>query len=159
MTYCSILRPNKNVMVCIKTNFSNHSKDHRVIFVIIVIKLIENKFCLWIKLSRPTGPSSIKLTYLMAPGSERVNDTGKNQLYYTKTELTKRSVCPAETQICLGIRIGWSQPSLSDWRGFGSLATYTCIALTLIRLGGCEGWTSRGAYVICMFYRVSTPIV
>ena len=32
--------------------------------------------------------------------------------------------CPAKTQICLGIRPVWSEPSLSAWRKLGSLASH-----------------------------------
>ena len=34
------------------------------------------------------------------------------------------SVCPAKTQISLGIRPVWSESSLSAWRKLGSLATH-----------------------------------
>ena len=34
------------------------------------------------------------------------------------------AVCPAKTQISLGIRPVWSEPSLSAWRRTGSLATH-----------------------------------
>ena len=36
----------------------------------------------------------------------------------------KMSVCPAKTQISLGIRPVWSGSSLSAWRNLGSLATH-----------------------------------
>ena len=42
------------------------------------------------------------------------------------------TVCPTKTQISLGIRPVWSV-LLSPWRKLGSL--------TLIRLGGCPGWS------------------
>ena len=34
------------------------------------------------------------------------------------------AVCPAKTQISLGIRLVWSESSLSAWRKLGSLATH-----------------------------------
>ena len=40
------------------------------------------------------------------------------------TKTTKWSVCPAKTQISLGIRPVWSESSLSAWRNTGSLATH-----------------------------------
>ena len=39
------------------------------------------------------------------------------------TKPTKWHVCPAKTQISLGIRPVWSETSLSTWRKLGSLAT------------------------------------
>ena len=36
----------------------------------------------------------------------------------------KMSVCPAKTQISLGIHPAWSESSLSAWRNLGSLATH-----------------------------------
>ena len=36
----------------------------------------------------------------------------------------KVSVCPAKTQISLGLHPGWSASSLSTWRKLGSLATH-----------------------------------
>ena len=41
-----------------------------------------------------------------------------------KTKPTKWPVCPAKTQISLGIRPVWSEPLLSTWRNLWSLATY-----------------------------------
>ena len=40
------------------------------------------------------------------------------------TKPTKWHVCPAKTQISLGIRPVWSESSLSAWRKLGSLATH-----------------------------------
>ena len=40
------------------------------------------------------------------------------------TKPTKWHVCPAKTQISLGICPVWSEASLSAWRKLGSLATY-----------------------------------
>ena len=57
------------------------------------------------------------------------------------TKPTKWHVLPANTQISLGIRPVWSESSLSAWRKLVSLATHECTAKTLIRLGGCPGWS------------------
>ena len=40
------------------------------------------------------------------------------------TKPTKWQMCPAKTQISLGIRPVWSESSLSTWRNLGSLATH-----------------------------------
>ena len=40
------------------------------------------------------------------------------------TKPTEWHVCPAKTQISLGIRPVWSESSLSAWRKLGSLATH-----------------------------------
>ena len=40
-----------------------------------------------------------------------------------REKTNKMAVCPAKTQISLGIRPVWSESSLSAWRKFGSLAT------------------------------------
>ena len=40
------------------------------------------------------------------------------------TKQTKWHVRPVKTQISLGIRLVWSESSLSTWRKLGSLATY-----------------------------------
>ena len=40
-------------------------------------------------------------------------------------ETNKVTVCPAKTQISLGIRPVWSESSLSTWGKLGSLATYS----------------------------------
>ena len=56
------------------------------------------------------------------------------------TKPTKWHVCPAKTQISLGIHPVWSESSLSAWRKLGSLSTHWVQAKTLIRLGGCPGW-------------------
>ena len=58
---------------------------------------------------------------------------------YDKTN--KWHVRPAKTQISLGIRPVLSESSLSAWRQLGSLATGWAQANTLIRLGGCPGWS------------------
>ena len=57
----------------------------------------------------------------------------------------KMTVRPAKTPISLCIRPVWSESSLSAWRKLGSLATHWAQAKTLIRLGGCPGWSSLGA--------------
>ena len=69
------------------------------------------------------------------------------------------SVRPAKTQTSLGIRTVWSESSLSAWRKFGPLATVPTesTAKTLIRLGGCPGWSesSLGAHSLCWFCHVA----
>ena len=45
-------------------------------------------------------------------------------LSHLMTKPTKWHVCPAKTQISLGIRPVWSKSSLSAWRKLGSLATH-----------------------------------
>ena len=45
-----------------------------------------------------------------------------NEPWHDKTN--KMSVCPAKTQISLGIRPVWSESSLFAWRKFESLATH-----------------------------------
>ena len=127
--------------------------------------------------------------------------TVKTYLSRLMTKPAKWHVCPAKTQISLGIPPVWSESSLSAWRKFGSLATHWahsadfCLlpyilktiwcmnrvfavvwtnlgslttrwahsedwsdwsvfaAKTLIRLGGCPGWSesSLGAQSFCWF--------
>ena len=48
----------------------------------------------------------------------------KSQMSRHMTKPTKWHVRPAKTQISLGIRPVWSEPSLSAWRNIGSLATH-----------------------------------
>ena len=45
-------------------------------------------------------------------------------LSHLMTKPTKWHVCPAKTQISLGMRPVWSETSLSAWRKLGSLATH-----------------------------------
>ena len=61
------------------------------------------------------------------------------------------SVRPAKTQISLGIRPFWSESLLSAWRNLGSLPNERTVK-TLIRLGGCLGWSesSLGAQVLLL---------
>ena len=65
----------------------------------------------------------------------------------------KMTVYPAKTQISLGIRPVGSESLLSAWRKLGSLATHWAQAKTLIRLGGCPGWSEslQGAQSFCWF--------
>ena len=66
------------------------------------------------------------------------------------TKPTKWHVCPAKTQISLGIHPVWSESSLSAWRKLG----YPMGAQwRLIRLGGCPGWSESllGAESFCWF--------
>ena len=68
------------------------------------------------------------------------------------TKPTKWPVCPAKTQISLGICPVWSESSLSALRNVGSLATIKHIAKTLTSLGRYLGWfeSSLGAQVILL---------
>ena len=53
-----------------------------------------------------------------------------------------------------------SESLLSAWKKFGSLATIESTAKTLIRLGGCRGWSSlRWAHMpLCWFCREAAQI-
>ena len=94
-----------------------------------------------------------------------MSDVSRNRLYrfmiiafeprHDKTNDV--SVCPAKTEISLGIRPFWSESSLSAWRKLGFLATQWAQAKTLIRLGGCPDWSesSLGAQSLCWFCRVA----
>ena len=66
---------------------------------------------------------------------------------------SKMNVRPAKTQISQGMRQVWSESSLSAWRNIGSIATHWAQGKTLIRLGGCPGWSesSLGAHLFCWF--------
>ena len=55
----------------------------------------------------------------------QLHDICLNEPRHDKTN--KMSVCPAKTQISLGIRLVWSESSLSTWRKLGSLATHWAI--------------------------------
>ena len=61
-------------------------------------------------------------------------------------------LCAQQRQISLGIRPVWSEYSLSTWRNIGSSATHWAQAKTLIRLGGCPGWSesSLGTQIILL---------
>ena len=61
-------------------------------------------------------------------------------------------VRPAKTRVSLNIRQVWSESSLSAWRKLGSLATHWSTTNTLIRLGGCPGWSESllGAHAILL---------
>ena len=77
------------------------------------------------------------------------------QLSRLMTKPTKWPVRPAKTQICLGIRPGWSESSLSAWRKLRSLATHWAHSedwSDWARLGGCPGWSesSLGAHAILL---------
>ena len=47
-----------------------------------------------------------------------------SRLSHSMTKPTKRHLHPAKTHISLGIRLVWSEPSLSAWRNRGSLAIH-----------------------------------
>ena len=69
-----------------------------------------------------------------------------------RDKTNKMTVRPAKTQISLGIRPVCSESSLSAWRKLGFLATHWAHSETLIRLGGCPGWSesSQGAHAILL---------
>ena len=73
----------------------------------------------------------------------------------------KVSVRPAKTKISLGIRPVWSVSSLSAWRKRGSLATHWAQAKTLIRLGGCPGWSESDlvAHSFCWFCHAVAHVI
>ena len=64
----------------------------------------------------------------------------------------KMTYAPREDSDQPGHPSVWSESSLSAWRNLGTLATIECTAKTLIRLGGCPGWSesSLGAKVILL---------
>ena len=66
---------------------------------------------------------------------------------YRMTKPTKRPVCPAKTQISLGIHTVWSESSLCAWRNLWSLATHWAHSEDSDQKGGCPGWieSSLGA--------------
>ena len=60
----------------------------------------------------------------------------------------------AKIQISLGIRPVWLESSLSAWRkrtAHGFLATHWAQAKTLIRLGGCPGWSESSLGAILSY--------
>ena len=81
-----------------------------------------------------------------------------NEPRHDKTN--KVSVRQAKTKISLGIRPVWLVFSLSAWRNVGPLPTLERTAKTLIRLGGCPGWSesSLGAHSLCWFCHVATQV-
>ena len=74
------------------------------------------------------------------------------QLSHLMTKPTKRHVHPAKTQISLGIRPVWSESWLSAWKTLGPQLPIERSVKTLIRLGGCPGWSgsSLGAHAISL---------
>ena len=63
---------------------------------------------------------------------------------HSTTKPTKWPVCPAKTQISLGIRPVWSESSLSTGRNIGSLATHWAHSKDSDQpghLGRCPGWS------------------
>ena len=80
------------------------------------------------------------------------------------TKPTKWSVCPAKSQISLGIYPVWSESSLSSWRNLGSLATHWVHSeKTLIRLGWSESTLSAyhfvGFVMLLLIYQVAKCIL
>ena len=74
------------------------------------------------------------------------------KLSHGMTKQTKWSVCPAKTQISLGIRPAWPESALSAWSKLGPKLPIEHTAKTLIRLGGCPGGSksSLGTNVILL---------
>ena len=68
------------------------------------------------------------------------------------TKTTEWNVCPAKIQISPGIYPDWSVSSLYAWRKLWHWLPTERTAKTLIRLGGCPGWSesSLGAHVILL---------
>ena len=77
---------------------------------------------------------------------------------YVSRDMTKPTkwMC-AQRRLSLDIRPVWSESSLSAWRKLGSLVPIKPTARTLIRLGGCPGWSesSLGAQSLCWFCHVA----
>ena len=71
---------------------------------------------------------------------------------HSMTKPTKLPFRPEKIQISLDIRPVWSESSLSIWRNIGSSSTHWAPAKTLIRLGGCPGWSESllGAQAILL---------
>ena len=69
-----------------------------------------------------------------------------------KAQLSRDMTNPTKW-VCAQRRPVWSESSLSARRKLGSLATHWAQAKTLIRLGGCPGWSesSLGAQSLCWF--------
>ena len=103
----------------------------------------------------------------------------KIQVSRGMTKPTKWHVRQAKTQISLGIRPVWSESSLSARTNLGSSAAQSdqslrcpqeqtlgpqlpigCTAKTLIRLGGCPGWSvsSLGTQPHCWFYHEAAQV-
>ena len=61
---------------------------------------------------------------LLYSSLERLNRYYKEESEPPHDKTNKMTVCPAKTQISLGMRPVWSESSLSAWRDIGSLATH-----------------------------------
>ena len=88
----------------------------------------------------------------------------KNKPQHNKTN----NVCPAKTQISLGIHPVWSESSLSAWRKLWSLATHWVHRESLIRLGDSDQTeSSLCTQSLCwfcheaaqIFFLVWTPLI
>ena len=71
----------------------------------------------------------------------------------------KVSVCPAKTQISLGIRPVWSVFAVRSMGSQGPKLS-SCAQRRLIRLGECPGWSesSLGAHSFCWFCHVAAHV-
>ena len=69
----------------------------------------------------------------------------------------KMSVCPAKTQISLGMRPVWSESSLSAWRKLGSLATHWTHSEDSDQTGRMPRliWVFAGRTALCWFCHVA----
>ena len=103
------------------------------------------KLCFWQLVI--DGP---KIIILLCGFSPKLNCGLEIEMRYLHDKTNKITVCPAKTQISLGLCPVWSEFSLSAWRNHGSLAPIERTVKTLIRLGGCPGWSesSLGAQII-----------
>ena len=84
----------------------------------IIYKQCWKEFCLAFSQS---AASLIDDTWVLSCEVQRENEDYKSQ---RTTKPTKWHVCPAKTQISLGIRPVWSESLLSAWRKLRSLATH-----------------------------------
>ena len=103
-----------------------------------------------------------------------LTDCKSYNVSHLMTKPTKWHVCPAKTQISLGIRPVWSASSLA-WRKLGSLATNWAHSEDSDQTGGMPRliWVFAGrtatllvlscrgscSYLACRFYRPCTPIL
>ena len=83
----------------------------------------------------------------------------ENKPQHDKTN--KWLVRQAKTQISLGIRPVWTETSPPAWGKLGSFATHWAKAKTLIRLGGCPGWSesSLAHMSFCWFCHAAAQII
>ena len=75
-----------------------------------------------LKLQKIQTAKKMHLQVLISLKVAKNPNSKENEPLHDKTN--KMSVCPAKTQISLGICPVWSESSLSAWRKLGSLATH-----------------------------------